>query len=128
LESASRFKKPYLFQTGVYSCPQNCPDPILTASASATLAGRGGLRKTAFAGNKEVEIAYGLLPGFWNRGLASEFACCLVSIGFGKLRVTSLVSITLPGNIASRRVLEKAGFSYEREVSHNNKVHVLYGM
>ena len=101
---------------------------VLKKNDSGFLVGRGGLRNTVFAGNKEVEIAYGLLPSFWNRGFASEFAHCLANIGFRKLRVTSLVSITSLKNIASRRVLEKVGFSYESEISHENRINVLYRM
>ncbi|MBW8040815.1 MAG: GNAT family N-acetyltransferase [Planctomycetes bacterium] len=58
--------------------------------------------------------------------LASEFARSLVDIGFGELGVTSLVSTTSPENIASRRVLEKVGFSYESEISLKGRVNVLY--
>jgi RimJ/RimL family protein N-acetyltransferase len=36
------------------------------------------------------------------------------------------VSFTLPNNLASRRVMDKAGFRYERNFIHANLPHVLY--
>jgi [ribosomal protein S5]-alanine N-acetyltransferase len=36
------------------------------------------------------------------------------------------VAFTLPDNVASRRVMEKVGFRYEREVEHVDLPHVLY--
>ena len=37
-----------------------------------------------------------------------------------------VVAYTLPDNWASRRVMEKAGFAYERDVMHVGLRHVLY--
>ena len=99
---------------------------VLKEIDSGALVGRGGLRNTIYTGNKEIEIAYGFLPSFWNRGFASEFVRFLANVALRKLRVTSLVSTTSPKNIASRRVLEKTGFSYESEISQDNKVYALY--
>jgi ribosomal-protein-alanine N-acetyltransferase len=99
---------------------------VLKEIVSGALVGRGGLRMVVYAGNNEVEIAYGLLPAFWNRGFASEFARGLVDIGFEELGLAGLVSATSPENIASRRVLEKVGFSYESEISLKGRVNVLY--
>jgi RimJ/RimL family protein N-acetyltransferase len=36
------------------------------------------------------------------------------------------VSFTLPHNAASRRVMEKAGLTYERDITHAGLPHVLY--
>ena len=38
----------------------------------------------------------------------------------------SVVSFTLPGNLASRRVMEKLGFRFERETTYAGLPHVLY--
>ena len=37
-----------------------------------------------------------------------------------------MIAITLPDNVASRRVMEKTGFVYEREIRHVGLAHVLY--
>ncbi len=99
---------------------------VLKETTSDSFVGRGGLRNTIFDESQEIEIAYGFLPGFWQRGLATEFASGLVHIGFERVRTESLVSITSPDNHASRHVLKKCGFAQECEVSYNGRTHVLY--
>ncbi len=89
-------------------------------------AGRGGLRRIVVDGRDEVEVGYGFLAEFWGLGLATELARESLRVGFGGLRLPNLVSFTLPTNLASRRVMEKAGFRYERDIVHANLPHVLY--
>ena len=59
-------------------------------------------------------------------GLATELAFTAVDVGFEALELERLIAFTLPHNIASRRVMEKAGFTYEREIVHATLPHVLY--
>jgi [ribosomal protein S5]-alanine N-acetyltransferase len=47
-------------------------------------------------------------------------------VAFDVLRLPAVVTYTLPYNAASRRVMEKLGFEYEREVVHADLPHVLY--
>ncbi len=42
------------------------------------------------------------------------------------LRVHDVVAFTLPTNLGSRGVVEKVGFTYEREITWANLPHVLY--
>jgi [ribosomal protein S5]-alanine N-acetyltransferase len=88
--------------------------------------GRGGLRNWTIDGRPEMEIGYGLMPNFWGQGLATELARECVRVGFTDLRRSDLVSFTLPTNVASRRVMEKAGLRYERDIVHADLPHVLY--
>lgn len=90
--------------------------------------GRGGLRHLDIDGVLEIEVGYALLPRFWGRGLATEIAEAAVHVGTGDLRLTRLVGITMTENGASRRVLEKVGFRYERELSWAGLPHALYGL
>ena len=99
---------------------------ILSQRTTGILAGRGGLRNIILAGNDEVEIAYGLLPEFWNKGLATEFVEAVVRIGFTEIGLSSLVCTTQPGNTASKRVLEKSNFQYECDIIYMDKPHLLY--
>ncbi len=93
---------------------------------SGQFAGRGGVRYATVEGRLEVEVGYGLLPEFWGRGLATELARESVRVAFTDLHRLDLVSFTLPTNAASRRVMEKAGFRYERDIVHADLPHVLY--
>jgi ribosomal-protein-alanine N-acetyltransferase len=88
--------------------------------------GRGGLRPVEIAGQDEVEVGYGLAAEFWGQGLATELAREAVRVGFEVLHLTELVCFTLPTNAASRRVMEKAGFRYERDFEWAGMPHVLY--
>ena len=76
-------------------------------------------------GRPEVEINYALMPTFWGKGLATEIATANVELS-ARLGMRSLVAFTLPGNHGSRRVMEKLGFGYERDILYTGIPHVLY--
>jgi len=88
--------------------------------------GRAVLRHLDVDGVDEVETGYGFLPEFWGRGLAPEVARACVGIGLERVELSSVVAVTLPTNVASRRVMEKAGLRYEREISHQGISHLLF--
>jgi RimJ/RimL family protein N-acetyltransferase len=88
--------------------------------------GRGGLRLFPLEGVEETEVGYGLMAAWWGRGLATELARESVRVGFEVLGRPDLVCFTLPTNRASQRVMEKAGFRYERDGIHADLPHVFY--
>lgn len=90
--------------------------------------GRGGLRRTFVDGHEEVEVAYALMPAFWNQGLTTEFAIACSEIAFEVLGLDSIVCFTLATNKASQRVMEKAGFVYEKNFIYFDLPHVFYRM
>ncbi len=51
-------------------------------------------------------------PPLLGRGLATEGALASVGYGFEELGLERIISITLPENAASRRVMGKAGLTY----------------
>ncbi len=89
-------------------------------------AGRGGLRYATIEGRREVEVGYGFRQECWGKGLATELALESARVGFAELRLPELVSFTMTTNIASQRVMEKAGFQYERDIIYADLPHVLY--
>ncbi len=99
---------------------------VLRENATGIFAGRGGLRNVIIGGRDEVEVAYGLVPEFWNRGLATEFVRAVVRIGLSELGLSGLVCVINPDNIASLRVMEKAGFDFERDVIYKDEPHLLF--
>jgi RimJ/RimL family protein N-acetyltransferase len=99
---------------------------LLRDRGSGELVGRGGLEYTAAPGQLAVEVAWAIVPERWGQGLATELAHAAVRVAFGDLDVSELVALTLPDNGASRRVMEKAGFTYERTIVHAGLPHVLY--
>ena len=60
----------------------------------------------------EIEVGYLLGKGYWGRGLATEAAHSSVRFGFDDLGIKTIVGVVHPENIASQRVLEKAGLVY----------------
>ncbi|MBV9165042.1 MAG: GNAT family N-acetyltransferase [Solirubrobacterales bacterium] len=88
--------------------------------------GRGGLQYTYVPGLNEVEAAWAIAPERWGQGLATELAQAAIVAAFNTLKLLQIVAVTLPDNIASRRVMEKTGFVYEREIEHAGLPHVLY--
>jgi RimJ/RimL family protein N-acetyltransferase len=89
-------------------------------------AGRGGLREVEVGGGREVELGYALVDKYWGMGLASEMARALLKIAFERFHLYSVVAIIAAENKRSRRVAEKAGFQFERDVTWKNLPAGLY--
>jgi RimJ/RimL family protein N-acetyltransferase len=66
-------------------------------------------------GEHKTEVGWRLGRAHWGRGLATEGALASVRYGFERLGLERIISITLPQNAASRRVMEKAGLTYRGE-------------
>jgi RimJ/RimL family protein N-acetyltransferase len=58
-----------------------------------------------------VEIGWRLAADVWNRGYATEGAREAMRFGFETVGLEEIVSITVPGNRRSRRVMEKLGMT-----------------
>jgi RimJ/RimL family protein N-acetyltransferase len=87
---------------------------------------RGGLSNTNVGGRDEIEVGWSVWPARWGQGYATELGAASLRFGFEDLGLTTIVSYTLHDNRASRRVMEKLGFEYERDVVHADLPHVLY--
>ncbi|MBV9944474.1 MAG: GNAT family N-acetyltransferase [Solirubrobacterales bacterium] len=99
---------------------------LLRDRETGEMVGRGGLQYTYTAGLHDVEAGWAIVPERWGRGLATELARACVEVAFDQLDLFEIVAFTLPDNIASRRVMEKTGFEYERDIVHGGLPHVLY--
>ena len=88
--------------------------------------GRAGLRWASIDEVDEIEVAYALRSEAWGRGLASAICKELVAISGAAQLATELVAFIQPSNQRSRRVMEKAGFVYERDFEHEATPCVLY--
>ncbi len=51
---------------------------MLRENETVLFVGRGGQRNAVFDGKDEVKVAYGLMPEFWNKGLATEFVRAVI--------------------------------------------------
>ena len=98
----------------------------LHSKSDRRFVGRGGLRRVFIGGSNEVEVGYALVPEFWGQGLATEIATASVQVAFDDLGLPDLVAFTLPTNLASCRVMEKCGFTFQRDIIWKDLPHVLY--
>ena len=99
---------------------------MFRARTDGRFVGRGGLRNVHVGGNDEVELSYALMVAFWGRGLATEIARAILTVAFTQLDLPDIVAFTLSTNQASRRVMEKVGCTFERNIIHAGFPHVLY--
>ena len=88
-------------------------------SAGFTAQARGG-----FAASDE--IGYALHPDWWGRGIMTEVVAELIRFGFEDRGLEAIWCSHYAENIASRRVIEKSGFSYvtEEMVTDDNGAHL----
>jgi ribosomal-protein-alanine N-acetyltransferase len=99
---------------------------IFRERASGETVAGAALRRVEIEGRPEVEVGYRVAAAWWGRGIATEMARMLVGVARDRLGLEEVVAFTLPDNVASRRVLEKAGFRYERDIEWAALPHVLY--
>ncbi|HLY49404.1 MAG TPA: GNAT family N-acetyltransferase [Solirubrobacteraceae bacterium] len=99
---------------------------LLREHHSDAVVGWGGLQWTYVVDLDQVEVAWVTAPDRWGQGLATELAQTSIAAAFGPLGLQEIIAFTLPDNAASRRVMEKAGFVYERDIVHALLPHVLY--
>jgi RimJ/RimL family protein N-acetyltransferase len=62
----------------------------------------------------DVELGYRLRRSAWGQGYATEGSRALIRKGFGELGVRRVSASTMVVNVASRRVMEKAGLKLVR--------------
>ena len=84
----------------------------LTPRAEDRLIGWGGLQ--FLPETDETEVGYLLAQPAWGQGLATEAARAAVAYAFEHFDFPELIGITHPDNIASQRVLQKAGMHFSR--------------
>ncbi|MBB3381546.1 MULTISPECIES: GNAT family N-acetyltransferase [unclassified Rhizobium] len=92
--------------------------------AEGQLIGFGGVTvSTEFEG---LNLSYHLHPDNWGKGYATELVTEALAFARGDLRAKRVIGLVRPVNIASRHVLEKCGFGFEREVMlHGAPTHLL---
>ena len=85
-----------------------------TIELDGLVIGFGGLtRRNGFGG---LNLSYHLEPTAWRRGFATEIVAEALAVAFGPLKQTRVFGLVRPANLASRRVMQKAGFHFERQI------------
>jgi len=93
---------------------------------SGDFVGRCGLLPQMVEGQQEVEVAFLLSKAYWGQGLATEVARALVNYAFEHLRLTRLICMIEPGNLASEKVAKNIGMTLEKESVDDKGPFLLY--
>ena len=64
---------------------------------------------------KRIELGYRLKKEYWGKGFATEGSLALIKKGFEELGVEEVFAATMKKNLASQKVMEKAGLVFSRE-------------
>jgi [ribosomal protein S5]-alanine N-acetyltransferase len=84
-------------------------------SASDAVIGAVGLAR--IGEQPEPELLYALLPAYWGRGLATEAAAEILRVAFAVLGLPHVRAGADPPNVASFRVMERLGMTFECETT-----------
>ena len=84
--------------------------------ATGKFIGRCGLLPWIIEGRQEVEVAYTIAREYWGQGLGTEVAQAILDYGFEELKLSRLICLIDPQNIASQKVAEKIGMTLEKRV------------
>ena len=99
--------------------------PWLVRDEQGDLVGRIGLDRTTVEGRQAIELAWSVVPWRQGRGYATAAAQAAVDLA-RRSGIEELIALALPHNASSRRVMEKLGMTYEREVQHAGLPHALH--
>jgi ribosomal-protein-alanine N-acetyltransferase len=82
--------------------------------ANGALIGFGGVTVSKEFGG--LNLSYHLHPESWGQGYATELVRETLTFAFDDLHAERVIGLVRPINVASKRILEKCGFRFEREV------------
>jgi len=87
--------------------------------------GRGGLQHTVVGDRGEVEIGWAVARSHWGAGVGSQLAARGMALA-AELGITGVVAFTRPDNERSLALIARCRMTFERELEHAGRLHVLY--
>jgi Acetyltransferases, including N-acetylases of ribosomal proteins len=78
--------------------------------------GFGGLSILRYADIAINNLGYRFATQAWGQGLATEFSAYAVKYGFENIRLPEISAVVRANHLASRKVLEKTGLKYIRDI------------
>jgi RimJ/RimL family protein N-acetyltransferase len=89
------------------------PETNFAIEVQDEAAGGIGFEIQADVGYRSAEIGYWLAQEFWGRGIATESLAAVSQYAFASFNLCRLYAHVFEWNVASARVLEKAGYVFE---------------
>ena len=111
-----KFPHPYSEDAGrqfVAHATEAIPTQIFAIALDGQAVGAVGLHTQQDVHRKNMEMGYWLGQPFWGQGIMSVVVPQMVDYGFRTFDITRIFARAYGPNIASQRVLEKAGFALE---------------
>ena len=94
--------------------------------SSGAFLGRCGLLPWEIEGQHAIELAFLIDKSRWREGFATEAATAIADHARNVLGIQRLICLIMPGNSASIRVAQKAGMSFERELTDEHGLCYVY--
>jgi ribosomal-protein-alanine N-acetyltransferase len=94
-------------------------------TASGHFLGQCGLNTLE---NEDVEILWALEQTAWGRGFATEAARAALAYGFDVVGLDRVVAVARPENGPSRRIMDKLGMRWEKDVEAFGRPAVYYAV
>jgi ribosomal-protein-alanine N-acetyltransferase len=103
----------YFVRTVLEQYQNNLPAPWgIIHKADGRVIGTAGFC-AVFPAHGRAEIAYALARRYWGQGITPDAVRAVIAAGFGGLHLTRIQAICDIDNVASARVMEKAGLRFE---------------
>ena len=112
----NQFPHPYTDEDGrkfISSVSNNDPANVFAIEVNGEAAGAIGIFPQTDVHEKNAEIGYWLAEPFWGNGIITRAIEQTVEYGFKTFDITRIFARPFSTNLASHRVLEKAGFVCE---------------
>lgn len=110
------FPHPYSLEDAdhfIYHAQKASPTKRFCIEKNGTYVGNIGLHPQEDIYQKSAEIGYFIGEPFWGQGIGSEAVKLMVAYGFEQLNFHRIFAGVFSYNEGSKRILEKAGFSFE---------------
>ncbi len=111
-----KFPHPYTVEFGkqfITMANENSPPTVLAIDIAGEAIGAIGIHPQSDIQCKNAEMGYWLAEPYWGKGIISKAVARMVDYGFKHLTIDRIFARPFGTNIASQKVLEKAGFVLE---------------
>lgn len=112
----NKFPYPYTVESGLFflnAATQNIPNNILAIDIEGQAVGGIGIHPQEDIYCKNAELGYWIAEPFWNKGIITNAVIQMIEYGFNNFDINRIFARPFGYNIASQRVLQKAGFILE---------------